>query len=499
MGESLDKIRLRFTGLTAYFVSVLMTLTGLVFTMLITRRLTAEELGTWRYIGTLISYFIIPANLYGFWATRFTASGKNVLKTLVISMTTASILATAVFMLLSPTFSNVVGFVPTVFLVAALEIPAIYLYTLFESVAYAKKPYLNYYAQLVQEFLKIPIAVILVLFLRLGLMGAIIATVIAFAARAAAMALFLKDFEWGKFSGKTLTEMSSVTWLPLYQYGAGALITVDALIIAALVGSSEPLGYATAIFVLGSVVIMTGTLASGLYPRMLQDASEKNVETVINLVLLFLLPTSLGIVLLADHLLNILRPEYSVAAIILPIAVIQAILFVMSNIMESVILGSERVDFNTKVRFTDLVRSKLFQLPTLNYAHALTYVTALLIAMTFTKPKNPIETVSLWLTVNLVAYIPFFIYKAYMATSMVKFKFPTRNLPAYVVAGGALSLVAYSLKPEKLYVEIVPAISITAPVIVASAAAYFIVLFAINKEFRQLFYAVVANILRMRR
>ncbi|MEM4179881.1 MAG: hypothetical protein QXJ55_09440, partial [Candidatus Caldarchaeum sp.] len=189
----MDRIRLRFTGLTAYTATLIMTLTGLVFTIVITRRLTPEELGVWRYLGTLINYFVIPVYLLGFWATRLTAKGENILKTLLTATATISAAATTLFLVMAETFSTPTGSPAIIFAAAALEIPSIYFYTSLEAVAHAKKPHVNYYAQLIQEFLKIPIAVVLVIMLRLGLLGAVAATRAAFAARAATLLDVLKD------------------------------------------------------------------------------------------------------------------------------------------------------------------------------------------------------------------------------------------------------------------------------------------------------------------
>jgi hypothetical protein len=166
-------VRLRYTGLVAYSVSLTTMLTGLIFSVVITRRLSPEELGAWRYIGTLINYFIIPAWLFGFWITRMTARGLRPLATSLAITAPIISASTALFTLMAPTFSEAIKFPETAFLIAAIEIPIIYLYTLYEASLNAVRPQTNYYAQLIQEVVKLPIGVLLVVLLRLGLIGAL--------------------------------------------------------------------------------------------------------------------------------------------------------------------------------------------------------------------------------------------------------------------------------------------------------------------------------------
>ncbi|MEM0478195.1 MAG: hypothetical protein QXN77_07335 [Candidatus Caldarchaeum sp.] len=491
----MDRIRLRFTGLTAYTATLIMTFTGLIFTVVITRRLTPEELGVWRYMGTLINYFVIPVGLLGFWATRLTAKGENILKTLLTTTATISAAATTLFLIMAETFSKPTGSPAIIFAVAALEIPSIYIYTSLESVAYAKKPHINYYAQLIQEFLKIPIAVVLVVILRLGLLGAVATTVVAFATRAATMFCLLKDLNWGQLSTKLVKRMASAAWLPLYQSGSGALLALDTVIIVLFVGSSEPVGYLAAAYLLGSLVSMSGTLAAGLYPKMLQQSSGRDVETSLSLVFMMAVPTGLGLLILGTPLLNILRPEYAAAANVLPLVIAHAYLSIVSSIMDSVIAGGERVDYGEKLSFKDLVKSRLFMLSSLSYIQSLAYIPSLTASLYLLNPATPTEVLATWVSVNVATFTPFVFYKLKIARQTIKFQTPIKNIASYILAAGLMGIAAFLTKPEKLGVEVLPAITQVLPSILISAAVYFTSLAAINREFRALVKAVVKTLL----
>ena len=490
----MSNIRLRYTGLTAYMASLIMMFTGLAFTLIITRRLTPEELGVWRYIGTLINYFVIPATLIGFWTTRMTAQGKTILGTITAMAGLLSVLATLLFTAFSNTFGGSVGFPATVFLIAALEIPAIYLYTVLESAGTAIRPHMNYYASIIQEIVKLPIGVILVLVLRLGLTGAILAAVIGFASRAAAMALFLRDIKWGSPDKSYAINILSRAWLPLYSSIPPNILALDTIIVVLLYGSAEPLGYFSAVYLIASMVTASGYLASGLYPKMLQSPSEKDVEVALKLVLMFAIPSSIGALILSQNLLNLLRPDYIRAAVVMPLVLIQAIFFIMNNMFDSIIIGEERADFGEDVNIRKLIRSRLFLLPTINYFYSALYITALVTVLHLASPTDVLETLFLWISVSAASTIGLTIYKLRLARQRLKFHLPLNSFTKYSIASFLMVLVLLTIRPSHLPAEILQALPQTLIPVAAGAVTYFASLYGLDKEFREMVKSILRRL-----
>lgn len=488
----MGQVRLRYTGLTAYTASVVMMFTGLAFTLIITRRLTAEELGAWRYIGTLISYFATPVYLMGFWATRVTAQGKAVLGTTTTMAALFSALATLIFVALSGAFAASIDFPATVFLIAALEIPSIYIYTILESTASAIRPHLNYYASIIQEAVKLPIGVVLVLSLKLGLTGAVWAAVAGFASRAIAMGLFLRDIEWGRPNRSTALGILTRTWLPLYSSIPPSILALDTVIVAVIYRTAEPLGYAAAVYLLGSVVAMSGNLAAGLYPRMLRAPSEKDVETAIKLVFMIAAPSSIGALILAENLLNLLRPEYIGGSIVVPMVIIQTLFYIVGNIFDSVIIGEERADFDETAGFKKLLRSRLFLLPTMNYVYSAVYLSTLVATLYLASPTGPIQILYLWVAVNAASTAGFTVFKWRIARQRVKFSLPTASLIKYLAASLLMSIILLFTRPSGLPIEISSALPQTLVPVAIGAATYFAALYTVDGEFR----AIVRTVLR---
>jgi len=59
----LSRVRPRINGVLTFAASLIGYLTGFLFTVFITRRLSEEELGIWALIGSYITYSLMPLNL----------------------------------------------------------------------------------------------------------------------------------------------------------------------------------------------------------------------------------------------------------------------------------------------------------------------------------------------------------------------------------------------------------------------------------------------------
>ncbi|MEM2585022.1 MAG: hypothetical protein QXP99_05845, partial [Thermoproteota archaeon] len=99
-------IRLRYSGLVNFASKILSVVTGLLFTIIVTRRLSEEAFGTWQFYSDLISYFLIPSCIVNYWLVRDLRRGRQVVKSGVFFNSTMSIISTLLFLILSPLFSS---------------------------------------------------------------------------------------------------------------------------------------------------------------------------------------------------------------------------------------------------------------------------------------------------------------------------------------------------------------------------------------------------------
>ena len=69
-------IRVTYSGLISFVVSLLSVLTGVIFTLIVTRQLSQEEFGTWGLIGGMTGYVLIFGPITTYWVTREIARGE---------------------------------------------------------------------------------------------------------------------------------------------------------------------------------------------------------------------------------------------------------------------------------------------------------------------------------------------------------------------------------------------------------------------------------------
>ena len=70
-------IRVTYSGLISFSIGLVGVLTGLIFTLIITRELSQEEFGTWSLIGGLTGYVLILEPIISYWTTREIARNKK--------------------------------------------------------------------------------------------------------------------------------------------------------------------------------------------------------------------------------------------------------------------------------------------------------------------------------------------------------------------------------------------------------------------------------------
>ena len=76
-------IRVAYTGFITFAIRIASIVTGLIFTLIVTRQLSVEEFGTWGLINGIIIYAIIIHPIVSYWSTRETARGGNTGKTAI--------------------------------------------------------------------------------------------------------------------------------------------------------------------------------------------------------------------------------------------------------------------------------------------------------------------------------------------------------------------------------------------------------------------------------
>ena len=99
-------IRVTYTGLISLIGGIISIFTGIIFTLIITRSVTAEEYGTWGLILALITYVSLIGPIVSYWSTRDTARNIQSGKTAILSSILLSIGAVSIYILISYLMGN---------------------------------------------------------------------------------------------------------------------------------------------------------------------------------------------------------------------------------------------------------------------------------------------------------------------------------------------------------------------------------------------------------
>ena len=73
----MTNIRVTYSGLISLAVRMSSIITGLMFTLIVTRQLTPNEFGTWGLINGIFIYALAVHPVISYWATREIARGDD--------------------------------------------------------------------------------------------------------------------------------------------------------------------------------------------------------------------------------------------------------------------------------------------------------------------------------------------------------------------------------------------------------------------------------------
>jgi len=457
-----------------------------------------QDLGLWQYIGVTLAYFSIPIAPVGFWVTRLIARGEKLYKTTLYIAAVMAVTATVVYILLSGYMALASESAQFYFLLASFQLPALFILGALEAIAAGSRPYIIHYGYIVHEVVKLPLALFLVVSLGFGLRGAIMTVILAFYIRSVFLGWMLHDLFKDSFSRRHISMMFKHYWLPAYSMLASKAFSLDVVIVAALLSTTTPIGYVAAAGLIGNIVGFTSSLAAGLYPRLLHGGSSDDVSTSIKMVLMFAVPILIGSVILAEPLLNVLRPEYAGASLTLIIIAVSSFFGCFTSISDAVISGTEKIDNAVGASFKDYVKSKLFLLPTLTCANVALYFSSIYVVLNIIRPAEAIDVSLAWVSVGFLSGLPFAVYKWILARRILSFKIPfKRSLLKYLIASIPMAVIAYVLKPVVLKRELGSALMDISSPILLGASAFFITLYFIDPEFRLITRLIIAEIRRM--
>ena len=444
-------IRVAYSGLISMLIGLISVVTGLVFTLIVTRTLTPEEYGSWGLIGSLIMYVLILDPIITYWTTRELARGVDSGKTALVTHGLFSLAGVGLYFLISIFIANETVVPFEILLVGALLVPVTFVNRVLTALNLGWKPQATSYGIIAFELSKIPFAILLVIMLDLGLEGAIFATLIAYIASIIVLGINARSKLRTSLQKIFLKKWIKLSWIPLYRHSSAVVFSLDVAIFVIICDSVIGVAYYSAALAISILVGHAGLVAQALYPKLLSGGSKEHLNESLIRYFYFGFPLVAISIAFAQPSLFALNPEYAIAVIVVVLMTLRTFLYKLSNIFQEALHGSESIDASENPKFIDFVKSKLFTLPTIILIQYSLYVLILAIVLLLTKgDSTQLELVINWSIVSLGVQIPFTAYFYRMVRNQFSLSIDAKTSVKYLLTSILVFGIVYLITEEFL-------------------------------------------------
>jgi O-antigen/teichoic acid export membrane protein len=476
------RIRVQYSGFIVFAAQMLSVVTGLIFTLLLTRNMTTAEYGIWSNIFDLMGYFTIVSGLFPFWVTRFVARGREAaIKTgLLANLILALVAVVAYFPLVSLVISAsyLSGAYVFAYLVAFMQIINAYMISMLESCLRAVKPQAIGYGLLIEEVCKVTLAYVLVIGTHQLFLGAMMGIIVGASVQAAYYFRLATKHLVQRIQWNYLREWIKGSTAILYN-AVGNQLAAFVVILLFYCGGQAVRGEYQAALTFANIVGYSSFLAFALYPKLLAKNSSEDVASSFRTVLMFAIPLAAIVLAMAQSLLMVLNVSYSTVTPVLILLTIDALWGLVSTFYSSLLLGVERLDEEAKIPLNKLVRSNIFKAFTLPYVQAALALPATYYVLTRLTVGQPMQAL-LWVTtINMLVHGSTFLGLYASTRKSVRMPVPLRSIGKYVFASAVPAIVLY-LTPHPT------TLLLTAGIAIGGMVAYATLLSAIDRDAREL-------------
>ena len=441
----MSNIRVGYSGLIAFVVGLVSLFTGLIFILMITRRLTPEEFGLWALIGNIVSYFLISELIFSYWSTRQIARNENIGRTAVLSSGLFSLMSIPLYIIYISVISEHSNSDFQIMMLGVLLLSVYFISQTLRGVNLGHKPHTTSYSLLIFEIIKIPVALALVVFLELGVEGAILAILFAYIFKIIVQLYFAKSKLRNKFDLQTLKRWFKMAWIPLYGALPRYILSLDVVLYSVIVGSVIGIAFYQAGMSIAGIVTQSGLITQALYPKLLAEKNYRKITENLTRTMYFLIPLLAIAILFSKPGLFALNPAYVGGSLIVIFLSLKMFVLVLRTIAQSVLLGIEQVDVENNPKFSSLAKSKLFIVPTIVSIFNAAYIITLIILLFVLSSSDfdELELVTTWTVIGFVLEIPMTVILWIYAKKHTDFSFPFSNTIKYAAATIAFSFVFY--------------------------------------------------------
>jgi len=495
----LSNVRVTYSGLIGLVVSIIGVITGTIFVIMVTRKLSPEELGLWTLINSLVAYVFVVDPIVSYWSTRQAARGEDIGKTALSVAALFSIGGILVYLIVSIFVSESLSIDFSLLLLSAILVPLLFLHGALSGIAFGTKPHSEQYAFVAFESAKIPLGFLFVVFYQMGLYGAILAIIFSNVIRIIILFTQLRSHIFGQIKLQLIKFWFKMSWLPMYAMIPSFAITLDVIIFSTISNSLTGLAFWTAGLTIAALVTQSGNISQALYPKLIATQKKEFAEVNLQRTLFFAIPFLALSVIFAKPILHIINPIYVGGIIIVYFLATRAFVNIFINFSYNVIKAYEQIDKNPNSSFGEYLKSKLFVIPTLTYIMSGIYLGSL-IPLLLLKPSDwtDVYLVQMWSLVYFASHIPFAVYGIFSIKRNYGINLPWIHITKFSIVTLLASLVLnylieHYLEYKTSIWEFLPEVI---PFVALGGLIYFGITYLIDNSTRTFFKSIFSEIIK---
>ena len=449
----MSSIRVTYSGLIAFVFSILSVITGIIFTLIVTRRLQPEEFGVWSIVGSMIGYFLIAEPIISYWTTRQIARGESVGKTSLFGSIFFGVGSIPIYLFLIGFVSNLTPEFTNSLILGAILVPVFFVSQTLTGINLGHKPHATNYGIMTFELIKIPFGLIFVFFMDLAITGAILATFLAYVGKLIVQYYYAKEKLAEKFNISYLLNWLKNSWIPLYGNLSHVIWTLDVLLFPIITGSVLGVAFYSASLSIAAIVAHSGMISQALYPKLLAKGGFDHINENFIRLLYFAIPLVGLVIVFSGPGLYALNPKYLVASQIVILLSLRTFFYVLNASFNQILIGMETVDAENDRTSHRLVKSKLFFIPTITNIHSILYIAILVSILLFfgTVETDDIEFVNIWAWISFILSVPFAIYAGILVKNTIHFSIPIKEISKYVL--GTIILMTIFILTSEFFIK----------------------------------------------
>ncbi|MEK6947080.1 MAG: hypothetical protein AABX32_05740 [Nanoarchaeota archaeon] len=494
----LSGIRITYTGLLSFVGGLISIVTGLIFTLIITRTLSPEQYGSWGLINVLLLYVLMIGPIVSYWTTREIARDTHSGKTSVLASFGLSVIATIVYLFIAYVMSIYSNVQVDILLMGGILIPAMFVNSILSAINLGSKPHVVVYGTVAYGLTSIPFAFLFVNVLEIGIIGLLFSLLISYCVSIVIQFYYSYDKLKNNFNSKYIKKYLKYFWIPAYPSIAIIVAGLDISIFTILMGSVIGLAYWIAASVLPSMISHTGLISRGVYAKLLGSDKKDYLEDNIIHVLFFGILLTSVVITFSRAGLYVLNPIYEFVFPVVMILAVDGFFTVLTNIFTQSLAGIENVDKDNTSTFKDYVKSKLFLPPTLRLIQTCTYVVILTTGILFLKnySVSDVNLLIFWASIAVLTQIPLSLYLYVLVKRNLMIKIKRKHILNYVLSAVIVFGLTYFISDHFLYYtnNLVVFLPNLLAYVIVSILGYFVVTSLLDNKAKYLLKSILKEI-----